>query len=341
MTVPAFDATTSVASVLVAYALVAAGGYLLVGHRVRTHGGGTRRASTRLVGAVVAGAAAIAVTLVAGVETGVASRLELLAPGYGPDVYPTAAALLIHVGPVPACALAAYVGGGGVPTRFVRGYAVLAGPALAMLAVTPLLPSAWYLVALVGAVGGGLAAATPLFVPQLLDTRTPVPHEQHVVDAADGLAVRVVDAGPHANAMAAGVLPGLRVVFVTDALVARLPRDECAAVVAHEVGHHRRGHVPLRLVAAGAVVLPWLGVTAAEIPGAFEVGAVAAVLCVPVLFWLMRWTEHDADAYAARATDADALVRGLSRLTVDTTRGPVGRLLALHPTLSERADRVR
>lgn len=337
MFVPAF---APLASASVAYLLVAVGGYLLVGQRARR---ARPVVSTRLLGAVLAGLVAVAVTLAVGVEGTVADWLRAAVPGFGPDAYATAAALLVHVGPVPACAYAAYAGGGGSLRRFAVGYGTLAGPALAVLAVTPLLPSAWWLVGVVAAFGLALAAGTPLVVPRFLPTRGPGPAEAFLREAAGGFPVRVVDAGPHANAMAAGVLPGLRTVFVTEALVARLPREECAAVVAHEVGHHHRGHVPLRLGAAGAVVLPWLGATAAGVPGAFEVGAVAAALAVPALFRLMRWTEHDADAYAAARTDGAALVRGLSRLTVDAAapRSRLARVLALHPTLDERAERVQ
>lgn len=323
----------------IAYALVASGSYLLVGHRVRVR----PVASTRLLGAAVAGLVAVAVTLAVGVEGATADWLRTVLPGFAPDVYATAAALLVHVGPVPACAYAAYAGGGGRLRRFAFGYGALAGPALAVLAVTPLLPSAWWLVGVVAAFGIGLAAGTPLIVRWFLPTREPGATERFLREAAGGFPVRVVDAGTHANAMAAGVLPGFRTVFVSEALLARLPHEECAAVVAHEVGHHRRGHVPLRLGAAGAVVLPWLGATAAGVPGAFEVGAVVAALAVPVLFRLMRWTEHDADAYAAARTDGAALVRGLSRLTVEAPapRSRLARVLALHPTLDERADRLR
>lgn len=151
--------------------------------------------------------------------------------------------------------------------------------------------------------------------------------------------VRVL-ASAHPNALAAGLPPGLRAVYVTEGLLARLPPEETAAVVAHELGHHHRGHVALRVGAVAAFVLPWLGATAAAIPGAFGAGALLAGPYALGLVRLMRWTEHDADAYAARRTDGAALARGLRRLDGGRPRGRLGRLLSPHPTPGERAGHL-
>ncbi len=45
------------------------------------------------------------------------------------------------------------------------------------------------------------------------------------------------------NAMAIGLVPGLRWVLVSDDLLRDLPPDQVRAVVAHELGHHRCGHL--------------------------------------------------------------------------------------------------
>jgi STE24 endopeptidase len=136
------------------------------------------------------------------------------------------------------------------------------------------------------------------------------------------------------------VLPGLRCVYVTERLLDSLPPREAAAIVTHEVGHHRRRHVPLRLGAVGAFVLPWLGATALSVPGAFLAGLVLLVPATLAIFRLVRWTEYDADAYAARLTGADALAGALRRLggrgLLDGRGGP----LALHPPLEARVARL-
>ena len=50
------------------------------------------------------------------------------------------------------------------------------------------------------------------------------------------------------NAAVAGLLPSMRYVFVTDALLLYLRDDEMEAVIAHELGHVRRRHLLLRLL---------------------------------------------------------------------------------------------
>ena len=53
------------------------------------------------------------------------------------------------------------------------------------------------------------------------------------------------------NAAVAGLLPSVRYVFVTDALLLYLRDDEMEAVIAHELGHVRRRHLLLRLLLLG------------------------------------------------------------------------------------------
>jgi Zn-dependent protease with chaperone function len=184
-----------------------------------------------------------------------------------------------------------------------------------------------------------VASATPLVVGRVAGARPLTPTERtHVGPPADAT-VRVLDVR-RPNAFAAGLAPGPRVVFVTEGLIDRLPPAAAAAVIAHEVGHHRRHHVALRLSAVGAFVLPWLGATAAGLTGAFPLGCVLAVPYGLGLVRLMRWTEHDADAYAARHADGAALAAGLRILDGGRPRGPVARLLSPHPAPAERAWRV-
>ena len=146
--------------------------------------------------------------------------------------------------------------------------------------------------------------------------------------------------GP-ANALAAGVLPGLRCVFVTERLVATLPDRELAAIVTHELGHHRRRHVALRLGAVAAFVLPWLAGTALEVSGAFETGLLLAVPVTLGIVRLIRWTEFDADRYAARRVGGEAMGDALRHLAGGTP-APAGRLdaLTLHPPLAARIARL-
>ena len=60
------------------------------------------------------------------------------------------------------------------------------------------------------------------------------------------------------NAAVAGILPPLRYVFLTDALLERLDEPEIEAVFAHEVAHVRLHHLLWRVLAMAAPVSLWL-----------------------------------------------------------------------------------
>lgn len=64
--------------------------------------------------------------------------------------------------------------------------------------------------------------------------------------------------GPVHNAMAIGLVPGLRWVLVSEDLLRDLPPDQVRAVVGHELGHHRHGHLKAYLwFALAAMVGSW------------------------------------------------------------------------------------
>lgn len=168
---------------------------------------------------------------------------------------------------------------------------------------------------LAGAAGGALLlfATVPLFVPVLLglERLAPGPLRDELAGLARtaGVGVREIwvwpTAGLSANAAVMGVLPGLRCVMLTDALLECLPRDEVRAVMAHELGHVVRRHMPWLLV----VIL-----------GCWSVGALVAT---PVVLLVAEGFASGLDdaAFAARASsiehaavlarDALVLVAGL------------------------------
>jgi len=133
------------------------------------------------------------------------------------------------------------------------------------------------------------------------------------------------------NASVAGVLPQLRYVFVTDALL-EFPDDEVAAVFAHELGHARLWHPPLYMCLAasfGAFTM-WLdrALPAATAVASVRLGvppealAAAAVLAALALFWLVffgwvsRRFEQAADLFAAETVGAAPFVNALARIEV-------------------------
>jgi Zn-dependent protease with chaperone function len=170
------------------------------------------------------------------------------------------------------------------------------------------------------------------------------------------------------NAAVAGFVPGWRMVFLTDGLLARLSADEVAAVFAHEVGHVRRKHLTRRALLMGLPALGWLVVIQA-CPGLVaEAGAWLAALGLPaavqsavlpplavlgygvaVLATFSRRLEMEADLWACRAADPNGHLTGagVARF-VETLEAlgqaagaPRGRGSWLHPSLGERAGFLR
>ena len=198
----------------------------------------------------------------------------------------------------------------------------------------------------VGVVAAGIAFASlpQLLAPLVAPVRDLTPRERSRLDLPPGEPVKVLAVDGVANAFAAGVLPGVRAVFVTTGLLHHLTTAEVRAIVAHERGHHRRRHVTLRLGSVVLFVAPWLVTTATGVPGGFQAGLLALAPAVLLICWLGRWTEYDADAYAARQIGADALVSALERVHVDTrpSRGHrrLTALLSMHPSVDRRLAKL-
>lgn len=169
-----------------------------------------------------------------------------------------------------------------------------------------------------------------------------------------------------ANAFFAGFGRRRRIALY-DTLLERHPDREVVAVLAHEMGHARLGHIPLRL-AAGVLQLGLLfGLLALflghpEIPAGLGLrgGSAHEALAAFGLFFgpvslalgvamgaLSRRHEHQADAFAARLTgDGEGLALALARLSADNlseiTAHPLAVLLsASHPPVLERIRALR
>jgi STE24 endopeptidase len=120
--------------------------------------------------------------------------------------------------------------------------------------------------------------------------------------------------GQIANAAVAGVLRGLRYVFLTDGLLARLSPTEVEAVLRHELGHITRRHMLLRMLALALPLVLWMAVKQ-SFPGLFAAlsdqlsragwseslqlslfaPAGLAAYAILVVGRYSRWLEHDAD----------------------------------------------
>jgi len=169
----------------------------------------------------------------------------------------------------------------------------------------------------------------------------------------------------HGNAYFTGFGKSKRIVFF-DTLIERLTPQEIEAVLAHELGHFARGHIPRLLAVRFALALVLLAVLgwlwrepafaeALRLPGP-RIGALLAgfTLLVPVFTFpfqpiaslMARRQEFEADAFAARHASAADLVSALAKLYRDNastlTPDPLHSLVYdSHPPAALRIDHLR
>jgi len=168
----------------------------------------------------------------------------------------------------------------------------------------------------------------------------------------------------HSNAFFAGFGRFRRIVLY-DTLIEQMSHEELEAVLAHEIGHYKMGHIPKMILLSGITtfamfaLLGWLagGTWLAE---AFHFSTAAAEQFVPVLllfmllsglltFWLSPFSslwsrkhEYEADAFARDAMNSsEPLIRALRKLHKENlsnlTPHPIySRFYYSHPTLLER-----
>jgi STE24 endopeptidase len=258
-------------------------------------------------------------------------------------------ALAVHLGTRPAWA--AVVGSrpdyASVVRRYLAFVAALTAPAFVVVAAWLLAPDGAAGLAAVALAAAGIVALVPAAAARLGVVRELTPAERAVVpDCARGLNVRVLDTSrnPVANALAAGILPGHRYVFVTDALFETLDGAAIAAVLAHEAGHHRRGHVAVRFGAVGLALAP-LFLAASGLFDGFLLALGASIVFLLAAGPVVRWTEFDADRYAAERVGPTAMDRALATLAarglLPADRHPVAGLVALHPSVADRREHLR
>jgi STE24 endopeptidase len=198
--------------------------------------------------------------------------------------------------------------------------------------------------------------------------------EQGIRDLVQRAGLRVsrvvqVDASrrsQHSNAYFTGLGPVKRIVLF-DTLIEQMRAEEILAVLAHELGHWKRGHIARRLVQSQLVAFVVLFVAARllrwdGLPGlvglagaSFQARLVvlAFVLTIvgapftPLASWLSRRDEWEADRYAARLTgrpaDLDRALAQLSRQNLANLHPhPLyAAVYASHPPMVQRIRRLR
>lgn len=170
----------------------------------------------------------------------------------------------------------------------------------------------------------------------------------------------------HSNAFFTGFGRARKIVLF-DTLIAQLTEAELEAVLAHEIGHYKRGHIPKMLVwaalssLAGFAVIGWLAKQAWLVESfGFQLGnGIAPVLLLfallsgAVTFWMSplmnfwsRRHEYEADAYARDIIGAPTpLIGALRKLTEKnlsnlTPHPAYSAFYYSHPTLLEREQAI-
>lgn len=153
------------------------------------------------------------------------------------------------------------------------------------------------------------------------------------------------------NAAVLGCIPGFSFVLVSDALLSRLSPRHAAAIVAHEIGHLRLWHVPIRLsiVFAGGI----LGMTLVHLGeqlGHWQMLTQSIVIVGTIVYmtlmlhFIAPLLEFQADSFAVdllsksdhgRRRSARVLIRALSQLTLLSGIEPNQRTW-LYPSFEQR-----
>ncbi|MGM0541602.1 MAG: M48 family metallopeptidase [Pseudomonadota bacterium] len=169
----------------------------------------------------------------------------------------------------------------------------------------------------------------------------------------------------HGNAYFTGMGKNKRIVFF-DTLLEKLSPEEVEAVLAHELGHFKHGHIRQRLIEstfltlAGLALLGWL----IQLPEFYsglgmssQTAAIALLLfmtAVPSIFFFMgpisafksRKHEFEADAFAAKHVGAEHLISALLKMYRDnaSTLTPDPTFSAYHdshPPAKIRIDHLK
>lgn len=153
-----------------------------------------------------------------------------------------------------------------------------------------------------------------------------------------------------ANAAVTGLLPQLRYLFVSDALLNRLSLAELRAITAHEAAHCRLRHLPRLAGSLAILLLILLWAEAFSLAGLNHPTAAPAACAVALLgLWALwhgrwaRWLEHQADLAACRQLSGGAISGETVSAYGDALRATAGDSRGdwLHPSFQQRMNLLR
>jgi STE24 endopeptidase len=222
-----------------------------------------------------------------------------------------------------------------------------------------------------------MAVLAPVIILPLFNKFTPLP-KGNLRDRLLALAARtqfraqsvqVMDGSKrsrHSNAFFTG-FGKFRKIVLFDTLIQQLGEAELEAVLAHEIGHYKKRHIPKMLVASSAGTLagfyllswlarqPWFHHSFGFQPGSLVPALLLfGLLSGAVTFWLSplahAWSrryEYQADAFAAKVMEGSrALISALRKLNEknlsNLTPHPLySGFYYSHPTLMEREQALK
>jgi STE24 endopeptidase len=222
-----------------------------------------------------------------------------------------------------------------------------------------------------------MSVLAPVLILPLFNKFTPLPEgglRERLLDLAKrtqfrAQSIQLMDGSKrsrHSNAFFTG-FGRFRKIVLFDTLVQQLTGPELEAVLAHEIGHFKKKHIPKMLVfsAAGSLAGFYLLAVLARQEWfyrafGFEPGNVAPALLLfgllagtvtfwfsPLIHWWSRRYEYQADAFAARVmSGAQSLVGALRKLNEknlsNLTPHPIySGFYHSHPTLLEREQALK
>ena len=217
-----------------------------------------------------------------------------------------------------------------------------------------------------------LLVLAPVVILPLFNKFTPLPEgslRERLLKLADrtrfrARSIQVMDGSKrsrHSNAFFTG-FGGFRKIVLFDTLIQQLAEPELEAVLAHEIGHCQRKHIPKTLLASalGSLAAFWLISLLAQqgwfyrsfgfepgsiVPALLLFGLLSGVITFwlsPMAHWWSRRYEYQADAFAAEVmAEPHSLIGALRKLNEknlsNLTPHPLySGFYYSHPTLLER-----
>jgi STE24 endopeptidase len=222
-----------------------------------------------------------------------------------------------------------------------------------------------------------MVVLAPVVIMPLFNKFTPLPEgtlRDRLLELAErtrfrARSIQVMDGSKrsrHSNAFFTG-FGGFRKIVLFDTLIQQLAEGELEAVLAHEIGHFKKKHIPKMLVVSAAASLAgffllsllaqqeWFyrafGFESGNItPALLMFGLVSGVVTFwfsPVAHWWSRRYEYEADAFAAQVMkEAQPLITALRKLNEKnlsnlTPHPSYSGFYYSHPTLLEREQALR